>query len=224
MEDILESIAKEAARRRLELDSIYFYFLANQWRKGFTIIGALIGNGLQGNWGDGGRGGDEMRERILRIAFESSESAKEIRERAESEEVRNVEILLKLVDFFDCFPHNRTGDYGRAIDIVYGMGLLPSQGGRELHQKAVQFTTFRDDVQKNFGRIIVNSMRALHLKSQDIEKGNRKDHDPRGIKEIRTELKRRGELLVSFYSMIQHQLPPELNPEMTRLAVLLGSG
>ena len=219
---IFKVIAKEAGKRGLLLDSVFFYFMANKWKNGFHLLATLVGNGLQGKWEENGgkRGGEEIKERILGIAFEVSELAKEIPERRDSEEVQNMELLLKLVDFFGLCVRKYGGeDYLRVIDSAYATGLLPLQGGQELYEKTVQFNKCSKDVQKLFGRIILSTMRALHHESGSSENGSRVRY---GSEEIQAEWKRREELLVSFYNMIQNQFSSEINSEITRLCVGMG--
>ncbi|XP_042895519.1 nuclear pore complex protein Nup93 [Parasteatoda tepidariorum] len=215
---IIEIVATDSESKGLYEDAIKLYDLAKKHEKVIEILNKLMSqvtpemNVLGSN-----------RQRLENIALSIAERYKIQGHSANPETSATFFLLLDLMSFFNFYHKNQ---HTQALDMIKALKLLPFNN-QEVEQKVTAFSTYSEEVRRNFPDILLATMNILYAEYKRAKQSGTSNQDSRFLNENANKekficfLRTQASALITFAGMIPYRMPGDTNARLVQIEVLM---
>ncbi|XP_055926335.1 nuclear pore complex protein Nup93-like [Argiope bruennichi] len=215
---IIEIVATDSENKGLYEDAIKLYDLAKKHDKVIEILNKLLSQVVPQVNVVGSN-----RQRLENVALSIAERYRMQGHTANPETIATFFLLLDLMQFFNYYHNNQ---YVDALDTIKSLKLLPFDN-QEVEQKVTVFTSYSEEVRRNFPDILLATMNILyaeHKKAKqttNIAQNSRCKNENISQEKHVSYLRSQASALITFAGMIPYRMPGDTNARLVQIEVLM---
>ncbi|XP_035209055.1 nuclear pore complex protein Nup93-like isoform X2 [Stegodyphus dumicola] len=215
---IIEIVATDSENKGLYEDAIKLYDLAKKHDKVIEILNKLLSQVVPQMNVEGSN-----RQRLESLALTIAERYKTQGHTASPETAGTFFLLLDLMAFFNYYHKNQ---HIEALDRIKSLRLLPFDV-QEVEQKVTAFSTYSEEVRRNFPDVLLATMNILYSEYKKTKKSMSINPDQRYLNENISQekyiayLRAQASALITFAGMIPYRMPGDTNARLVQIEVLM---
>ncbi|XP_054706353.1 nuclear pore complex protein Nup93-like [Uloborus diversus] len=213
---IIEIVATDSENKGLYEDAIKLYDLAKKHDKVFEILNKLLSQVIPQTNVPGSN-----RQRLENLSLLIAERYKLQGHSASPEIANTFFLLLDLMMFFNFYHQNQHID---ALDTIKGLKLIPFDI-QEVEQKVTAFSTYPEEVRRNFPDVLLATMNILYSEykktKQSVNQEQRFINENASQEKFISYLRNQASALITFAGMIPYRMPGDTNARLVQIEVLM---
>jgi len=220
IQNILNSVAKDAEERGQLEDAVGLFDLAGDHEKVLAIFNQLLSQVVAQPGAPG-----STRDRLVSTAVGVASRYKRKGHAGSRTTTSTFHLLLDVATFFSEY-HN--GNFQGAIEIVEQLKILPFTLDK-VEEKINAFKSFTEEMRRNLPDILLVYALSLHQNYKHIKSGGAAGGAPAkkgggedgGKEAVLNQLRTRAKAMITFAGMLPYRLPGDTSARLVQLEVLM---